>query len=222
MSNSAEPRLRSGPTPPAGTPVTCVVLVLHGGKVTSIERSRPWHLSGLRMWQFTRDLRRAGRAEGIVVAQLQYRFRGWNGVERSPVQDARWALREIRRDHPDVHVVVVGHSMGGRTAAAVADDPSVSGIVALAPWWPDGGELDGTHTDQVVRVVHGDADTWTDPVRARREVVAAAGRGVDAEFVSMPGGHFMLRRSRQWVRTTREFVMDIARRRSAYNDEVAG
>jgi dienelactone hydrolase len=172
------------------------------------------------MWQFTWALRRAGRGKGIVVAQLQYRFRGWNGVERSPVQDARWALRQIHRDHPDVHVVVVGHSMGGRTATAVADDPLVSGVVALAPWWPDGGELDAVRTDQIVRVVHGDDDTWTDPVRARRETEAAAERGVDAEFVSMPGGHFMIRLSRLWVQTTRNFVLDIARRTSARNDEV--
>ena len=35
-------------------------------------------------------------------------------------------------------VVLLGHSMGGRTAVAVADDPSVVGVVALAPWLPAG------------------------------------------------------------------------------------
>ncbi|RRQ26405.1 alpha/beta fold hydrolase [Rhodococcus sp. Eu-32] len=219
MSNSPRPRLWTGPSPKSSTPVTCVVLVLHGGKVSSVRRSRPWHLSGIRMWQFTCALRRAGRSEGVVVAQLQYRFRGWNGVEQSPVQDARWALREIHRDHPDVPVVVVGHSMGGRTAAAVADDHLVSGVVALAPWWPDGGELNAMRANQVVRVVHGADDTWTDPVRARRETEAAAERGVDARFVSMPGGHFMIRGARRWVRITQEFVMAAAGRSTTDRDE---
>lgn len=199
-------------------PVDCVVLVLHGGKVNSLSPSRPWHLSALRMWQFTWALRRAGR--GLVVAQLQYRFRGWNGIERSPVRDARWALRRIHHEYPGVHVVVVGHSMGGRTAAAVADDPLVRGVVALAPWWPDGGELGTTGTDVAVRVVHGTSDTWTDPAKSRREVEVAASRGVDAEFFAMPGGHFMIRRSRMWVEMTTRFVMGMVGRTPAESDGV--
>jgi len=226
MSERPEPTLWTGTEPaeglaPArGPQIRCVVLVLHGGKVESHARSRLWHLSGLRMWQFTWALRRMGRDKGILVHQLQYRFRGWNGIERSPVRDARWALRRIHRRYPDVHVVVVGHSMGGRSAAAVADDPLVSGVVALAPWWPDGGELDSSRTDQVVRVVHGAADRWTDPVASRREVVSAAARGVDARYVDMPGGHFMIRRARSWVQMTSTFVMDMASRVPSEEDGV--
>ena len=35
-------------------------------------------------------------------------------------------------------VVVLGHSMGGRTACRVADHDLVRGVVALAPWLPPG------------------------------------------------------------------------------------
>ncbi|MDJ0392051.1 alpha/beta fold hydrolase [Rhodococcus sp. G-MC3] len=210
MSDCPEPRLWTGPNLASGTPVRCVVLVVHGGKPDSRAPSRPWHLSGLRMWQFTWAIRRAGRQHGVLAVQLQNRFRGWNGAERSPVEDARWALRRIHRDHPGTPVVVVGHSMGGRTAAAVADDPQVIGIVALAPWWPDGGELGTVRVDQTIRVLHGRSDSWTDPMKSRREVEAAKSRGVDARYIEMPGGHFMIRCARSWVRTATESVMDVA------------
>lgn len=210
MNDSAPPKLWLGSK--VEGPVRGVVLVLHGGKVNSYARSRPWHLSAVRMWQFTWSLRRAGRSRGIVVGQLQYRFRGWNGVERSPVRDARWALIRLHRDYPGVHVVVVGHSMGGRTASAVADDPLVSGVVALAPWWPDGGELNSVRPDQIVRVAHGASDTWTDSEKSRAEVDRAAARGMDALFFTMRGGHFMIRRPRSWVRQTTNFVLEAADR----------
>lgn len=210
MSKIATPKLWSGPSP-RGT-VRAVVLVLHGGKVDSHAPSRPRHLSGLRMWQFTWALRRAGRADGVAVHQLQYRFRGWNGVERSPVRDARWALLRIRDEHPGVPVVVVGHSMGGRTAAAVGHDPGVLGLVALAPWWPDGDELANIQSDRSVRVLHGRDDSWTDPRKSSAEVESARRRGVDATFVDMDGGHFMIRKSRTWVERTTKFAMDIIAR----------
>ncbi|OZD66398.1 hypothetical protein CH272_06345 [Rhodococcus sp. 05-340-1] len=219
MSNEPTPVLRTGRrvSEPA-----LVVLVLGGGKDVSRARSRPWHLAGLRMWPFTWMLRRVGRAHDISVQQLQYRFRGWNAPERSPVEDARWALNRIRAEHPDVHVVVVGHSMGGRTAAALIDDPSVvgaepagttqkiSGVVALAPWWPEGVEADGFGAHHALLVVHGTADKWTDPRTSHRAVERAAARGADARYLSVPGGHFMLRNPQLWSRATRDFVLGIA------------
>lgn len=205
MSNEPTPVLRTGRRVHAPS---LVVLVLGGGKDASWARSRPWHLAGLRMWPFTFMLRRAGR--DISVQQLQYRFRGWNAPDRSPVEDARWALDRIHDQHPDVHVVVVGHSMGGRTAAALIDDPSIVGVVALAPWWPDGTEVDALATDRALLVVHGSADRWTDPRTSRRATDRAAARGVDARYLSVPGGHFMLRNPRTWSRATRDFVLGIA------------
>ncbi|MDZ7932474.1 alpha/beta fold hydrolase [Rhodococcus sp. NPDC076796] len=217
MSNEPIPVLRTGRRVHAPS---LVVLVLGGGKDSSWARSRPWHLAGLRMWPFTFMLRRSGR--DISVQQLQYRFRGWNAPDRSPIEDARWALDRIHAEYPDVHVVVVGHSMGGRTAAALIDDPSVVGVepaettqkivgvVALAPWWPDGTEVDTLAADRALLVVHGTADRWTDPRTSRRATERAAARGVDARYLPVPGGHFMLRNPRVWSRATRDFVLGIA------------
>ena len=74
------------------------------------------------------------QADGLAVVSLRHCMRGWNGDLRSPVADARWALDQFRERFGDVDVALVGHSMGGRTALAVADDPSVRSVVALAPW----------------------------------------------------------------------------------------
>ncbi|CCQ17023.1 putative uncharacterized protein [Rhodococcus sp. AW25M09] len=255
MSNEPTPVLRTGRRIPDPA---LVVLVLGGGKDVSRARSRPWHLAGLRMWPFTWMLRRAGRERGIAVHQLQYRFRGWNAPERTPVEDARWALSRIHTEHPDVHVVVVGHSMGGRTAAALIEDPSIPGVepaettqkipgvepaettqkipgvepaettqivtgmgpaetnpkivgvVALAPWWPDGDEADAFDARHALLVMHGTADRWTDPRTSRAATERAAEAGAAARYVSVPGGHFMLRNPRLWSQATREFVLGIA------------
>lgn len=207
MSNQRTPVLYTGKR--LSSP-SMVVLVLSGGKDVSRARSRPWHLAGLRMWPFTWMLRRAGRSRDISVQQLRYRFRGWNAPERTPVEDARWALRRIRDRNPGVPVVVVGHSMGGRTAAALIDDPSIAGVVALAPWWPQGTEADGFDENRTLLVVHGTADRWTDPRTSRRATERAMANGADAEYLSVPGGHFMLRDPRVWSRVTRDFVLRIA------------
>ncbi|SIS16485.1 Predicted esterase [Williamsia sterculiae] len=203
-SPSHPPILRAG-SPPADPVFT--VLVLHGGKVRSVAPTRSWQLSVLRMWPFTRALRRT--FPQAAVYSLQYRLRGWNGADRSPVRDARWALEQIRERHGDIPVVLVGHSMGGRTAAAVADEPSVVGVMALAPWWPEGTETVTLRPGQRLRVAHGTADSWTDPKLSRRATDLAGHRGVDAEWIPMArAGHFMLMRPRRWTRQVLGFVAE--------------
>ena len=114
-------------TYPATAATSAVVIVLPGGKADSFAPTAPRQLARLRMLPFARQLSRRGRRYGVQVWMLRYRYRGWNGAENSPVQDARWALDEVRRRHGDVPVVLVGHSMGGRTALRVAADPAVVG-----------------------------------------------------------------------------------------------
>ncbi|MGU3431460.1 alpha/beta hydrolase [Actinomycetes bacterium M1A6_2h] len=187
--------------------VTAAVLVLHGGKVKSHAPATLWQLSSVRMWPFTWALRRA--LDETAVVQLQYRFRGWNGSEESPVQDARWALAQIRERYGDIPVTLVGHSMGGRTAAAVADAPSVVAVAALAPWWPTGNETKRMRAGQSLLVVHGSADRWTDPALSRDATESASTRGVGARYVSIDrAGHFMLRAPWKWSNLVRDFVVD--------------
>jgi pimeloyl-ACP methyl ester carboxylesterase len=178
---------------------TMVVLVLHGGKVRSTEPAQTNHLSAARMRPFARAVARTMPDAAVVM--LQYRFRGWNGTDRSPVADVRWALEKIRARHGDVPVVLLAHSMGGRAAAAVADDPSVDTIVALAPWWPEGTETDLMRPGQHLQVLHGRLDRWTSPRMSLQATLRAAERGVDARWLSMGmAGHFMLMRPWVWTR----------------------
>lgn len=198
-----------------------VVLVLYGGKAESRAPSRPWHLSAARLRPFARDLHRWGATHGVAVWTVRYRVRGWNGADASPVADARWALDEIRRrhgraetdsNHPltaqgkDVPVSLVGHSMGGRTALRVADDPSVACIVGLAPWLPP-GEPRVRLGRRPLLVIHGTADRWTDPAASRDYVERAAAAGTPAQWLPMDGhGHFMLRDRSRWRELTTSFV----------------
>jgi alpha-beta hydrolase superfamily lysophospholipase len=183
-----------------------VVLLLHGGKAESREPTRPWHLSGLRLRPFARALARRLRGDGVAVWTLRYRMRGWNGAEAAPVVEARWALDEIRARHGKVPVVLVGHSMGGRTALRVADDPAVVGIVGLAPWLPP-GEPRVPLGGRRLLVLHGTLDRWTDPRASRSYVEAARAEGVAADWVPLDGhGHFMLRSPGRWKRLTSDFV----------------
>ncbi|BAS08159.1 hypothetical protein AHiyo4_15810 [Arthrobacter sp. Hiyo4] len=65
-------------------------------------------LSPLRMVTFARHLHRAGKDHGLAVWSLRNSVRGWNGPDRSALQDARWALQQIRAQHPGVPVYLVG------------------------------------------------------------------------------------------------------------------
>ena len=124
---------------PAGDTPRGLVLMLHGGADRGTapvdDRSLSWRRARWMMHEIQGRLHN----EGLDVWLLRYRLKGWNlghSELPSPVPDARWALDEVRRAHGSLPVVLLGHSMGGRTAVAVADDPSVTGVVALAPWLP--------------------------------------------------------------------------------------
>jgi pimeloyl-ACP methyl ester carboxylesterase len=186
---------------------TGAVLVLPGGKPTSVAPSRARQLANLRMTLMSASLRaRAGRR--AEVRQVRYRLRGWNAPHLDALRDAETALDSLLSRHDPAQIVLVGHSMGGRVAAHLSARHGIAGVVALAPWWPDN---DGAliPTGSRLLTVHGTADTWTDPESSRRQCARAVDRGVDAQWVGIPGaGHYMLRRWRTWHRLTATFVTE--------------
>ncbi|WP_104063058.1 alpha/beta hydrolase [Arthrobacter sp. 4R501] len=184
-----------------------VALVLHGGKAHSFEPVEARHLSPLRMVTFARHLHRAGKDHGLAVWSLRNSVRGWNGPDRSALQDARWALQQISAQHPGVPVYLVGHSMGGLTAVTAADHPQVDAVVALAPWLSP--ETPATPlAGRKVLIVHGAGDHMTSPSQSLAFARRASGTAAPMQYVSLHGaGHFMVRRGPLWHTLTTGFVM---------------
>ena len=151
-------------------------------------------------------------ADGTAVWLLRYRFGGWgDGASYpSPVADSRWALDQVRDELGGLPIVLVGHSMGARVAVAVADDPQVRGVVALAPWLGPAdpvGTLHGRH----LLAAHGSRDRVTSADATREYIARAARTALSSEFVDMgPRGHAMLPGASAWndvvVHATHRFL----------------
>ena len=193
---------------PARGTTRAVVLVLHGGKAVSRDPSSPRHLSRARMIPFARAIHAATQDDGIATWRLTYRVRGWNGSQESPVRDARWALDEVRRRHGDVPVVLLGHSMGGRTALHVCDDPAVRSVITLGPWLPAGESVQAARHRRIV-IAHAVRDRWTNPAESRQWAARAEFLADRIVYIRVArAGHFMLRRARTWTSIATGFVLE--------------
>jgi pimeloyl-ACP methyl ester carboxylesterase len=189
----------------AGEPVA-LVLLLHGGREESYDPVRRGNLAALRMSALGRSLDTDG---SVPVVALRYRYRGWNDPDGTrtpdPVDDALAALATLSRRFGPVPVVLVGHSLGGRTALRAAAYPTVRALAALAPWLPEGEPVD-TLAGRTVLIAHGRRDRVTDS----KHSVAYARRAVpvaDAVYLRLiDDSHSMLRAAGTWHRLVREFV----------------
>jgi len=158
------------------------------------------------MVPFARLLHRRDGGRGPSVRILRYRYRGWDEPELHPVQDARWALTQLRTRHPGAAIALLGHSMGGRAALRVADHPAVTAVCALAPWTVD-DEPVRQLAGRSVLIAHGDREHVTDPRLSFRFAVRA--KQVTSRvcrFEVLGDGHAMLRRAHDWSDVATRFV----------------
>jgi predicted esterase len=193
-------------------PTRGIVLMLHGGAKTGLKPVGRRSAS-LRRTTAMRDvLEPKVLSEGLSLWLLQFGVRGWNAgadAEPSPVPDARWALDQAAERHPGTPVVLLGHSMGGRTAVHVADHPSVVGVVGLAPWLEPSDptrKLAGRH----FIAGHGSRDKITSARMTRAYVDQVHGIAASSEFVDMGRvGHYMLARPGDWNRFALRSTLEI-------------
>ncbi|MFG2908027.1 alpha/beta hydrolase [Kitasatospora sp. NPDC048286] len=178
------------------------VLVLHGGEEHNFAPPGRLNLPLVRMHGFLRGLTRATADAGVAVGTVRYRHRGWNGERADAARDATAALDELAAVLGPVPTVLVGHSMGGRAALQAGGHPSVTGLIALAPWCPAEDPCDQLAGRDVL-MLHGDRDTVTAP--ADTHAFAARSRAAGARvcgYTVTGSGHAMLQRIPDWHRAT--------------------
>jgi pimeloyl-ACP methyl ester carboxylesterase len=187
-------------TPPRGA-----VVVLHGGQSVSTEPTSAVQPSVLRMIPVARAVRHALRGSGVVVCRPRFRLRGWNGAQASPVQDLSELLEEMSGRLGRIPVVLVGHSMGARTALRMAGHPLVSAVAALAPWLPSGEPVEQLAGRRIL-LVQGSADSVVSPDGTWAYAKRARSVGQVATIEVRGGDHALLRRARLWHRIAAEFT----------------
>ncbi len=186
------------------------VLILHGGQVDSLAPAVSRQVAVAWMLPLARALVRKGADQGLAVWRLRFRYRGWNGDDAHPVQDVRWAMKQLRERHGDIPVVLLGHSMGGRAAVRAADERGVAGVLGLAPWLPS-GEMHQQMAGRRLLVVHGLRDRITSPHESLAYVAQVRALGEPAAFVALRRcGHALVRRRLVWDRLTAGFVSEVA------------
>ncbi|MFI5647841.1 alpha/beta hydrolase [Kitasatospora sp. NPDC051705] len=181
---------------------SAAVVVLHGGEEHNLSRPGPVNLPLLRMHGFLRSLARETAGAGVAVVTVRYRHRGWNGGRADAARDALAALDELARELGEVPTVLIGHSMGGRAALQAGGHPSVTGLVALAPWCPPEDPCEQLAGRDVL-LLHGDRDRITPPAETRAFAARSRAAGARVCGYSVTGsGHAMLQRIPDWHRAT--------------------
>lgn len=183
-----------------------LVLLLHGGRPRSIDPVDSRSASLWRMRALGRDIAAELHEAGLAVWVCRFTQRGWNGNGADRIADAREAL--IAAKQLEVPVVILGHSMGARTAVQVADDPSVRGVVALAPWFDPRDSVRALAGKRLV-AAHGTRDRITS-ARATQAYLRQASAVAEVEYVDMgPLGHYLLRGRRQWNAVALRSCLDL-------------
>jgi pimeloyl-ACP methyl ester carboxylesterase len=159
------------------------VVCMNGG--TAAEHPGTWSAS--LEWLVGRLAR--GRP-GLGFLEVRYRIKSWRRLELC-VEDAGAAVEAARAAGAD-EVALIGFSMGGAVAVHVAGAPTVTTVIALAPWlYP---ELDlAPLAGRRFAVVHGALDRGLPGVPGVRPALSLHGYeraralGVDAVRTVIPG-----------------------------------
>lgn len=164
-----------------GTGEAGTVICVNGGHARDVEGT--WSAS---IEWLVRTL--APRLPELAFAEVRYRVKSWRRFDWC-IEDARAAIVESASER----ALLVGFSMGGAVAIAAADEPSVKGVLGLAPWIPEQLDLKPI-TGKCLVVLHGALDRWlpgipgVSPASSRHGFERAQARGVSGRYTVIPGG----------------------------------
>lgn len=199
---------------PAHQDARAAVLMMHGGAENGTDEVTGRSGSFRRAQWMADTIRPRLAREGVDLHLLRFSVRGWNGRrgEPSPVADARWALDTLREQYAGRPLVLLGHSMGARTALRSVGERDVVGLVGLAPWFPADepiAQVGGKH----LVAAHGSRDRITSARQTRRLLARADEVAASTQFVDMgPLGHYMLTHVRRWNRAAVQGVLEVLER----------
>jgi dienelactone hydrolase len=131
--------------------------------------------------------RLAPRFPELRFAEVRYRIKSWRRLDDC-IADALAAVAEVGAPR----TLLLGFSMGGGVSVACAAEPSVVGVLGLAPWIPDRLPVDPLRGKRL-RVVHGSLDRafpgvpGVSPELARRGFERARAVGAHGELTVIPG-----------------------------------
>jgi len=153
----------------------------------------------------------APRFPGLGFAEVRYRVKSWRRLDWC-VEDAVAAVRQAAAPR----TLLLGFSMGGAVAIGAAAEPTVEGVLGLAPWIPDRLPLE-TLRGRRLDVLHGSLDRWlpgipgVSPASSRAGFERARALGIPGDYTLIPGGlhgfavrahrgrPFPLPRARRWA-----------------------
>jgi dienelactone hydrolase len=156
------------------------VICLNGGRAAAVEGT--WSAS--LEWLVTRV---APQFPQLRFAEVKYRIKSWNRFD-SCLADARSAIERVGAER----TLLLGFSMGGAVAIAVADDPRVEGVLGLAPWIPDRLSVEPLHGRRL-DVIHGSLDRafpgvpGVSPANSRHGFERAQAIGVPGTYTLIRG-----------------------------------
>jgi pimeloyl-ACP methyl ester carboxylesterase len=156
------------------------VICLNGGQRALVEGT--W--SATLEWLVDRLV---PRFPTLRFAEVRYRIKSWQRLDWC-LEDGREAIDLVGAPR----TLLLGFSMGGAVSAYLAGDPSVTGVLGLAPWLPERLPLGGL-SGKRFRVVHGGLDRalpgipGVAPASSRAAFERALALGATGEYTELAG-----------------------------------
>jgi pimeloyl-ACP methyl ester carboxylesterase len=128
------------------------------------------------------------RFPDLRFGEVRYRVKSWRRIDLC-VEDGRAAIASLAARR----TLMLGFSMGGSVSVRLGSDPSVSGVLGLAPWLPEQLDLSPLEGKRLA-VVHGTLDGPLPGIpgvtakSSRHAYERAVAQGIDASYTLVRGG----------------------------------